>query len=111
MINTNITEAQIVKAILDYLAYTKIFSWRINSGMIFGTNAKGVSYAHKLAPKGTSDIIGILPGGQFLAIEVKKPGGVLSESQKEFLDKVNALGGRAFVAYSIDDVQKELKRK
>jgi len=69
MTNINITESQIVKAILDYLGYKKIFAWRINSGMIFGTNAKGKTYAHKLAPKGTSDILGILPGGRFLAIK------------------------------------------
>lgn len=47
--------------------------------------------------KGVSDIIGILPGGQFIAIEVKSLEGRLSEHQKIFLNKVEEMGGKAFV--------------
>lgn len=76
--------------------------------MIFGQNAAGKTYAHRMGPPGSSDIIGILPGGRFLAIEVKRPGHEPTEIQKEFMDKINALGGLAFVATSIDDVKNGL---
>lgn len=45
--------------------------------------------------KGSSDIIGILPGGRFFAVEVKAPGGRLSPEQKQFLDDISRLGGLA----------------
>lgn len=61
-----------------------------------------------MGPTGSPDIIGILPGGQFLGIEVKVPGNKPTEKQKEFLARIDELGGKSFVATSIDDVQKEL---
>ena len=59
--------------------------------------------------KGVSDVLGCLPGGRLLAIEIKTPNGKVSPEQKEFLGKVNALGGLAFVARGIDDVVKNLQ--
>ncbi len=55
--------------------------------------------------KGVADIIGCLPGGQFLAIEVKSKVGRLSPDQKIFLKTVNDLGGKAFMARSVEDVE------
>ncbi len=55
------------------------------------------------------DILGILhPSGRLLCIEVKKPGGVVSVEQKEFLDIINRNGGLGFVAQSINDVEEFL---
>jgi hypothetical protein len=48
--------------------------------------------------KGSADIIGCLPGGKFLAVEVKAPGGRLSPEQREFLETVRQQGGLALVA-------------
>lgn len=58
---------------------------------------------------GSSDILGIMTGGRFLAIEVKKPGGKLSEAQRDFIEDINIRGGLAFMATCIEDVEKELK--
>lgn len=58
--------------------------------------------------KGTSDILGILPDGRFLAIEVKSATGRLSEEQKFFIFQINANGGKAFMARTIQDVETEL---
>jgi hypothetical protein len=48
--------------------------------------------------KGSSDIIGVLPSGRFLACECKAAGGGrLSPEQREFLDRVQRDGGLALV--------------
>lgn len=57
---------------------------------------------------GISDLL-ICYEGKFVAVEVKKPGGKLSPLQEQFLHDVRTAGGIAFVAYSVDDVVRELK--
>jgi hypothetical protein len=46
--------------------------------------------------------------GRFLAIEVKRPGGKATQEQQQFIDTINAAGGLAFVAHSIEEVQAQL---
>lgn len=92
-------EKHIQAQIIEYLPYIGIYAWRTNSGIIFSGG-----HAHRMAPPGTADIIGIMPTGAFVAIEVKRPGGIVSDKQKEFLEKITSRGGIAFVAYSLDDV-------
>jgi len=58
--------------------------------------------------RGISDILGILPDGRFLAVEVKTKKGRVSPEQQVFLDRINALHGVGFVARSIEDVEKGL---
>jgi hypothetical protein len=43
--------------------------------------------------KGSADILGLLPGGRFLAVECKAEHGRLSPEQRQFLAVVKALGG------------------
>lgn len=69
-----------------------------------GTYRKG----GKWAISGVSDILGILPDGRFLAIEVKRPGGKASAKQLEFIEQITSRGGVAFVADSTDVVRREL---
>lgn len=56
---------------------------------------------------GISDIIGI-HNGRYLAIEVKREDGKLSDKQWIFLNRVKEEGGLAFVARSIQDIDKGL---
>ena len=56
---------------------------------------------------GVADICACL-NGSYIAIEVKKPGGVTSAIQKVHIDLVRAAGGTSFVAYSVDDVKAQL---
>jgi len=58
--------------------------------------------------KGVSDILGVLPGGRFLAVEVKRPGGKISPQQLDFISNIRDSGGLAFIAYDVEDVQKQL---
>lgn len=100
-------ERDIQKAILDYLTLKHIVCWRSNSGTATA-DSRGKQYWIRLAPRGTPDIVGYLPDGRFLGIEVKKKGGIVSQEQQDFLDKVNIAGGLGFVAYGLDDVMKRM---
>jgi hypothetical protein len=63
----------------------------------------------RFGKKGSSDILGILPGGRFLAIEVKAKGGRVSPEQRNFLEQVRGLGGVAIIAYSFKDIDEVLR--
>ncbi len=93
-------EGSALSEIKQYLAARGIFFFRCNTG-----RRGGVSFGIKGAP----DIVGILPGGRFLAIEVKGPGGKASAEQVAFLAEITERGGLAFVAFSIDDVVRHLE--
>ena len=96
-------ESDVQKAILDYLAFKRIFAWRNNAGTA-QVKMGNKEYWMQLAPKGSSDIIGIMPDGRFLAIEVKGTGGKPTDEQLAFLKHVNMVGGLGILAYSLDDV-------
>lgn len=63
--------------------------------MKFGTDTV------RFGKKGMSDLLGILEGGYFLAIEVKSAKGKLTEEQENFLAMVNRFGGCGIVARSV----------
>ena len=101
-----VKEADIQRAILNYLqmcpAVAKV--WRNNAGKIRTDENRLVS----LSPAGTSDIIGFLTDGRFLAVEVKAGTNTPTALQQEFIDAVNEAGGVGFVAWSVDDCSEEL---
>jgi RecB family endonuclease NucS len=94
-------EAEIQKLILDYLTMRGIYHYRNNTG-----RRGGVSYGFV----GSADIIGILPNGRFLAIEVKRPGGVASFEQLEFLANIAKNGGVAFASDNLQTVIDHLSK-
>lgn len=57
--------------------------------------------------RGCPDILACVDG-RFVAIEVKRPGGVLSEIQKSQLTKIRSNGGIAIVATSVSDVAEQM---
>lgn len=95
----NRSEREIEKSILAFLKSKNI--------LCFKHDPQSAGRYKTSRGKGVADIILILPNGQFGAIEVKKEGGRLSDEQYKFIDKVNQLGGVAFVAKSILDVVRE----
>lgn len=105
-------EGLVKKAICDYLKYSRpdIFFWTNSSTGIYDPVRK--VFRKPNSPyqiNGTADILGLIaPRGRFLAIEVKSETGRLSDDQKSFIRAVNANGGLAFVAWSIDDVIENL---
>ena len=96
-------ESEVLKQCLEYLKMRNIFAWRNNSGAV--KNGK-----LRYGMPGSSDILGILPNGQFLAIECKREkGGILSDKQVEFLSRIKENGGVALVVHSLNDLEKNIK--
>jgi hypothetical protein len=81
------------------------FVWRANTAAM--PTADGKRFIRSGFP-GCSDILGMLKSGRFLAVEVKRPGGGLSQEQHAFLAKVQRGGGCGFMATGVDDVMREL---
>lgn len=98
------SESQLVKWCLDYLATRKIFAWRANSGAVTAEYKGKKRFVRFSGAKGLSDIIGILPSGRFLAIEAKVGRNKPTEAQEEFLARVRASGGVAAVVYTPEDM-------
>ena len=80
------TEKEIENSILAYLQTQKGFFWKNQSVGVWDnvkkTYRKPNNRHHVL---GTADILGCLPSGQFIAIEVKTKKGRATENQKNFL--------------------------
>lgn len=103
----NATEQDIQKTIIDYLKIKHYVVFKHHSTGSTIREGKPIYFKH--GDKGISDIIGCSPQGRFIAIEVKKPEGKVSEEQLDFIERVNRIGGTAFVAYSLDDVMAKIE--
>lgn len=86
-------EGRIKAACLRYLGKQRIMAWNNPSGAVRMGPDRWVHFGKK----GSADILGCLPDGRFLAIEVKAPDGRLSQEQKQFLDDISSVGGIAMV--------------
>jgi hypothetical protein len=98
-------EGIIKRQICFYLKSKGIFFWLNHSTGVYDPVAKRFRINNSpFFLRGTSDIIGCLNDGRFLAIEVKSKTGKPTKEQIEFIEKINSLGGLAFIAHSVDDV-------
>lgn len=107
-----IPEKIIENHVLQFLFKRGIFAWKNQSVGIFDPIRK--IYRKSNNPfhiKGVSDVLGILPGGRLLAIEVKSKVGRPSPEQILFIDKINKSGGLAFIARSVEEVEERLKNE
>ena len=100
------SEVEAQRAILDYLHLRKIYCWRSNNIPVPTKDGKFRRFA---GVRGMADIIGVLPGGRLLAIEVKSDKGQPSPEQEAFGQAVNEAGGLWFIARSVEDVMEVLK--
>lgn len=103
--NAQPLESQIQRQILDYLEIRGIFHWRNNTGAFRDDK----QHLYRFGFKGSSDIIGVLPGGRALFIEVKRPTGRLTDAQKEFLARAHMAGALAFEARSVEEVDQRIR--
>lgn len=92
-------EQDIQNAVLDYLSYKGVFHYRQNSGAYRTQHGSFVRYG----TPGSPDII-VVEDGRYIGLEIKKPTGVQSKSQKEFQKKLEEAGGEYHLIRSIDDV-------
>ena len=94
------SEKEILKSILEYLGIMKIFVWRNNSGALRTESGGFVRFGATGAP----DIVGLLPGGQFFGIEVKRHGGKQTDAQRSFEEAIKKQGGVYILVFSLDEV-------
>jgi hypothetical protein len=102
-----VKESEIQKATIDLLKYKRFIVFKHRNVGIY-IRSKDRYRQLPAGDIGISDIIACSPKGVFWAIEVKKPGGRISAEQQDFIDRVNANGGVAYVAFTIDDTLKKL---
>lgn len=107
----SIKEKDIEKLILDYLQLIpQARFWKNNTiGIYDPTTKKMRTLNGKHHAKGSADILGVIQG-RFVAIEVKRPKGKVSQDQELFLQSIVDAGGIAFIAYSLGDVTINLQK-
>ena len=98
-------ENRVKAEVMKYLKLRHIYCWSNPSGAVQVRPGKFMSFGLK----GSSDILGLLPGGRFLAVECKAEHGRLSTEQRQFLADIKTLGGLAVVAKSYRDIDRALK--
>ncbi len=98
-------EGRIKADCLRYLERRGFFAWNNPSGAARIAPDRWVRFGHK----GSADILGCLPDGRFLAIEMKAQRGRLSPEQSAFLEKIRGYGGLAIVARSFRELDEALR--
>lgn len=81
--------------------------WRNNTGSVKTQDGRFINFGLK----GSADIIGLLKGGRFLAIEVKSPTGRQSPDQKNFQKMIESFGGLYVLARCADDAVRSINNE
>jgi hypothetical protein len=102
-------EQDLLKSCLRYLELRGFLCWRQNQGAIAGEYKGKRRFVKFTTAKGISDIIGILPGGRFLAVECKIRPNKPTFDQECFLEQIRKAGGLAVVVYEVTDLIKALE--
>jgi len=99
-------EGKIKHASLKFLKQRGIYCWNNPTGAV---KIRGEWFHFGKA--GSSDILGILPGGRMLCVEVKTRQGRVSPEQREFLNTIKKHGGLACVVHSVSELAEVLRRE
>ena len=98
-------EGRVLTGCLNYLKVKGIYHWRNSVGAV----RVGPGRFMRFGKVGSSDILGCLTGGRFLAVEVKASKGRLSPEQREFLETIKSLGGLSVVVRSWKELDQLLR--
>jgi hypothetical protein len=106
-------ESEIQRSILDYLKSRGIMAVKVGAvNYTIGKGGKGRFLRLKDwdagGSRGIPDIMGIMPDGRALCIEVKAEGGKPSPAQIRYLEAAQAQGAIALIATSVDDVERKI---
>ena len=89
-----------MQEIMLYLSSRRILIFRNNVGSARTERGEYITFG---LCTGSSDLIGILPDGRFLAIECKSSTGKPTTAQLNFIDAIKKSGGVAGVCRTVDD--------
>lgn len=98
------SEKELLKACKDWLSYQKLWFARLEGGGKILSTPRGKMLA-KSAQLGLPDLI-IVHNGTFYGIELKVPGGFLTDKQQKVLDLITENGGIGAVITSVDELAK-----
>src|SRR3990167_6602807 len=96
------TTNETTKQILNYLFEQGVFAWRQNTVGI--PTQRGWRPAAKTV---VADILAVLPGGKFMACEVKTNKDRLRPEQIGFLKNVESAGGVALIIKDFEDFRRQ----
>jgi hypothetical protein len=99
-----VRESGVLSAVMQTLQVYGFVCIRNNSGAA----RTGAGRLVKFGSPGSADIIACAPGGRFVAVECKRPGGRLTGPQREWLEKITRAGGEAIVAESVNSLKEQL---
>ena len=94
------TEGQLQDAIRLVLTGDSIVLWRNNCGQ---AEIRGRYVRYGVGNPGGADLIGIGPGGQFVAVEIKLPGKHPTPEQRMWGALVERKGGTYVVLRSVEE--------
>jgi hypothetical protein len=102
----------LVTQVVQALNYYGCIAWKSNTGAARYEGAGGSRFV-QFGIAGCADILGLLPGGRFMAVEIKLGKDRIRPQQQDFLDAVDAHQGLAIVlrfpADAIADVYPEVR--
>jgi hypothetical protein len=101
-------EQSLIRPALQLLGLRGCMAWRNNSGATSATHNGRKRFVRFGGTPGCSDIIGLMPNGRFLALELKSDTGRLTPAQRSFLERVEQLGGLALVVRSLKELERAL---
>ena len=103
-------ETKLVAACLRLLQLRGIYAWRNNTGVARPQRKDGSRGFVRFGKKGSADILGVLPGGRFIAVECKVGRNSTTPDQDDFLGRVRAAGGLAVVVRdTVDELDEAIR--
>jgi hypothetical protein len=102
------SEAEILKTALAILRANGVFAWRNNTAAWFPEGKDGRRRCIRCGLRGSCDILGVLPDGRFLGLEIKRKGERPRPDQVEFMRNINMSNGIAFWVDEIRHLEKVL---
>ena len=101
---------QTTNEILNFLFQQRIFSWRQNTGGIPMIKDGFLTGFRPSGKVGQPDIVGILPTGTYLGIEIKSGRDKLSEGQISFHSQARKAGAVILVVKDFPDFLDQWKK-
>ncbi|MCK4340262.1 MAG: hypothetical protein KAY37_00890 [Phycisphaerae bacterium] len=102
-------ETELVQACLEVLRLRGCLMWRNNTGATRYADRYGRMRLVRFGPRGSSDILGLLPGGRFLAVECKVGRNKPTLCQQVFLNQVNENGGLGVCVWSVGELLEQIQ--